>query len=93
MKNANVKELKDDAIIDIKVNKTYYLMVKSVLFNLFTVIQKEEPGKDFVETITKKPYNELTSDLQRSFHTITLLLAEIERKALEENMFIELMNK
>ena len=26
-----LKELKDDAIIDIKVNKAYYLMVKSLI--------------------------------------------------------------
>ena len=33
-----VKEMKDDALIDVKVNKTYYLMVKALSFYLFNQI-------------------------------------------------------
>ena len=36
-----VKEIKDDAIIDIKVNKAYYLMVKATSLYLFKQMPEE----------------------------------------------------
>ena len=36
MKSIKTRELKDDAILDIKVNKTFYLMTKAALFHSFT---------------------------------------------------------
>jgi hypothetical protein len=87
MKTAKVKELKDDAIVHVEVNKNYYLMVKAVLFQLFKELQKEGKTNDITD-ITKKPYEEL-SDAQRSFYTITLLLGEIERQATLNNLYDE----
>jgi len=40
MKTAKVKELKDDAIVSVEVNKNFYLMVKAVLFQVFKEVQK-----------------------------------------------------
>jgi hypothetical protein len=87
MKTAKVKELKDDAIVSVEVNKNFYLMVKAVLFQVFKEVQKEGKTTDFTD-ITKKSYEELTES-QRSFYTLTLLLAEIERQATLNNLFDE----
>lgn len=89
MKSVKVKELKDDAVVNISVNKTYYVMVKAILFHLFTIAQKENDTKELLENITKKSYNELQSDIERSFYTLTLLLAEIENQAVKNNLFEE----
>lgn len=82
-----VKELKDDAIIEIKVNKTYYLMVKAVLLHLVNNITAEDKDAYIKEAITKE-YKDL-EDAQRAFYTISLLLAEIEQTAANTENFIE----
>lgn len=87
MKTAKVRELRDDAIVSIEVNKNYYLMVKAVLFQLFKEVQKEGKTTDITD-ITKKSYEELT-EAQRSFYTVTLLLGEIERQATLNNLYNE----
>lgn len=89
MKTATVKELKDDAIVTIQVNKAYYAMTKSVLFTLFTYLQKEQNTEEILKNITSKSFNELSTDLEKSFYTITLLLAEIENQAVKNNLFEE----
>lgn len=82
-----VKELKDDAIIDIKVNKSFYLMTKAVLFHLFKTIDSTDKEQYIKETMTKE-YKDL-DESQRSFYTIGLLLAEIEKEAKANNQFQE----
>lgn len=82
-----VKEIKADALIDIKVNKSYYNMVKGLSYYLFTQIQEEDKDKYVKETL-QKDYAEM-DDLQKAFYTVALLLAEIERQAVEANMFEE----
>ena len=83
-----VKEMKDDAIIDVKINKSFYLMVKAVLFTLFTEIQKLENSEQVIKETGEKEYKDMT-DIQRSFYTTTLLLAEIERQASLNNLYNE----
>lgn len=85
---AKVKEMKDDAIIDVKINKAFYLMVKAVLFTLFTEIQKLENSEQVIKETGEKEYKDMT-DIQRSFYTTTLLLAEIERQASVNNLYNE----
>lgn len=85
---AKVKEMKDDAIIDVKINKAFYLMVKAVLFTLFTEIQKLENSEQVIKETGEKEYKDMT-DIQRSFYTTTLLLAEIERQASLNNLYNE----
>ena len=82
-----VKELKDDAIIEIKVNKTFYLMTKAILLHLVNNITVEDKDAYIKETMTKE-YKDL-DEAQRSFYTIGLLLAEIEQVAKTNNLFIE----
>lgn len=85
---AIVKEIKNDAIMHIPVNKTYYLMVKSVLFDLFARLQEKGFKDDIIKNILNKPYHELSQE-EQSFYTITLLLAEIENQATSNNLFEE----
>ncbi len=76
----NVKEMKDDVILEIKVNKNYYLMARALSFNLVQIMQEKNPDDSYLKDVMTKPYEEL-DDLQRSFYTIALLLAEMENQA------------
>jgi hypothetical protein len=82
-----VKEIKDDALLNISVNKSYYLMTKALSFYLFTKVDVEDKDSYLKDLMTKE-YKDL-DDLQRSIYTVILLLAEIERQASENNQFIE----
>jgi hypothetical protein len=82
-----VKEINDDAVISIKVNKSYYLMVKGLSYYLYTQI-KQENKEEYLKEIMEGKYENM-DDLQRSFYTVTLLLAEIEKSAKDANLFTE----
>jgi hypothetical protein len=82
-----VKELKNDAIIDIKVNKNFYLMTKSVLLHLVNNITAEDKDA-YIKEILSKEYKDM-DEAQRSFYTVSLLLAEIEKVAKEKELFEE----
>ena len=82
-----VKEMKDDAIINVKVNKGYYQMTKALSFYLFTQFKGNNKEAYLKETI-QKDYADL-DDLQKSFYTVTLLLAEIEKEATASGMVDE----
>jgi len=90
MKNQKVKELKDDAILDIKVNKTFYLMSKAALFSIFKEIHDISKGdpQEFIKNITSSKYEEL-NDKERTFYTLTLLIGEIEKQAIEKDAYVE----
>lgn len=83
-------EIADNAIIDIKVNKNFYFMVKNLSFTLFKLMSQEE-SQIFNELIQKKEnasffdYNTL-SQAQQNFYTIMLLLAEIEKEAIKNKL-------
>ena len=83
-----VKELKDDALVEIKVNKNYYLMVKSVLFYLFNQKENNESKEASLKKIMEGKFEEM-DDWERAFHTITLFLAEVEKQATEANLYDE----
>lgn len=75
-----VLEIKDDSLVDIKVNKNYYFMVKATLAYLFKLNMDRGTEADDLESIKDLTYTDM-SDHQRSFYTLSLLLAEIERSA------------
>jgi hypothetical protein len=83
-----VKELKSDAIVDVKVNKSFYLMTKALSFNLVKYMQEKNSSDDYLKEVMTKSYEEL-DDLQRSFYTVALLLAEIERQGVANNLYEE----
>jgi hypothetical protein len=85
--NQKIKEIKDDALISISVNKAFYLMSKSLSFYLFNAVTVEDKDQ-YLKDLTTKTYKDL-DDLQRSIYTVILLLAEIERQASETNQFEE----
>ena len=85
-----VKELKDDALLSVQVNKAYYFMLKNTLFYLFNQIQsqgKEEADKS-IETIKSADYAKMTQ-VEQSFYTVTLMISEVERISIEQNLFEE----
>ena len=74
-----VKEIKDDALIDIKANKNFYLMSKDSLYTIFKYLLKNESNEENIQNILTKKFNEL-SDFERAFYTLTLLTSEIEKQ-------------
>lgn len=83
-----VKELKDEVILDVKVNKTYYIMLKKALFYLFNQIPDGEKNEDFIKNIMSLEYNTM-SEFQKSFYTISLMISEIEKLTAQDGNFIE----
>jgi hypothetical protein len=82
-----IKEIKDDAIIKIEVNKAFYLMIKALSLYLFTSITNED--KDgYLKDLVSKEYKNL-DELQKNIYTVILLLAEIEKQGTAQNMYIE----
>ena len=79
--------IKDDAVIDIQVNKTYYMMVKALSLQLFLNVGVEDKDQ-YLKDLLNKEYKDL-DDNQRSLYTIILLLAEIETQATKQDLFEE----
>tara|TARA_R110000868_G_scaffold293977_1_gene554468 strand:- start:457 stop:777 length:321 start_codon:yes stop_codon:yes gene_type:complete len=83
-----IREIKDDALITITLNKNFYLMLKSVMLYIF----KQEPDQEKYEGLIKKVMsseheNELHTEHEAAFKTMLILLAEIERMAGEQDSF------
>lgn len=83
-----VKELKDDILVDVKVNKNYYLMMKATLFHLFQSIKEDKEREESLKKIMSGKYEEM-NDWERAFFTITLFLTEVEKEATANNLYIE----
>ncbi len=83
-----VKELKDDVLIDIKVNKSYYLMLKESLHFLFNIIKDDKVRAAKIKKVTDGNYAEM-DPYERAFYTISLAVAEIERQGKQENFYEE----
>jgi len=82
-----VKELKEDAIIDVKVNKAYYLMLKNTLFFFFQLKSNDPTNREIsLKNVMEKPYSELDS-YEQAFQTLSRMLAEIETVAKKENLY------
>ena len=63
-------------------------MAKAASFIVLQGMNIQDKGDEYFKNILTKKYEEL-DDQQRTFYTLVLLLAEIERKATEENLYIE----
>jgi hypothetical protein len=83
-----VKEMKDDAVFDIKVNKNFYMMTKAVSFYLFNQMHEKNSDDEYLKEVMSKKYEDL-DDLQRSFYTVALLLAETESQAKNTDNYTE----
>jgi hypothetical protein len=83
-----VKELKDDALVKVEVNKNYYLMMKSTLFYLFLQKTDEKEREEAIKKVMSGKFEDM-DDWERSFHTITLFLAEVEKQASTNNLYDE----
>ena len=87
--SVKVKELKDDAILDIQVNKGYYLMLKSTLFFIFQNLAPDDVKREESLIRIKDGKYEEMNEFERSFYTISLMLAEIEKKAVDSDNIVE----
>ena len=83
-----VKEIKDDAVVSIKVNKSFYMMTKALSFYLYQQVGVKKNTEEYFQELMTKAYPDL-DDLQRSFYTVALLLAEMETQMKAENLYIE----
>jgi hypothetical protein len=83
-----VKEIQDDAIIEIKVNKNFYLMIKAAMFYVFKQEPDNQKKEEMVKKVLDQDMREFT-ELEAAFKTLTLLIAEIERVALAENKMVD----
>jgi hypothetical protein len=83
-----IKEMKDDALFKIEVNKNFYLMAKEVAYYLFMSQENKDLLEDALKNMTTKEYADLTM-YERSFYTITLLISEIERVAKRDSLYEE----
>jgi hypothetical protein len=83
-----IKEMKDDALFKIEVNKNFYLMAKEVAYYLFMSQENKDVLEEALKNMTTKPYSDLTM-YERSFYTITLLISEIERVAKKDSLYEE----
>lgn len=90
MEIKKVKEMKDDALLNVKVNKTYYQMAKAALLTLLQDVYSTEKGNPdtFVKDLVSKEYKDQT-DKERAFYTLTLLVGEIEKQAVENDAYFE----
>ena len=90
MESIKVQEIKDGAIIDIKVNKTFYMMCKASLYTLFKENYDIKNGnpETFIKNIVSQPYDKL-NEKQRLFHTFTLLIGEIETQAKAQGLLLD----
>jgi hypothetical protein len=89
MAKITVKEIKDDALVSVQVNKSFYFMVKSVLFYLFKESDvPAEKREEALKDLMNKDYKDMTH-WEQSFYTLTLLLAEIEKQAGENDQFAD----
>lgn len=83
-----VKELKDDAMINIECSKSLYVMLKNAIIHIFNNDLSNDDPAEHLKIMTSNDYAQM-SDAQRAFYTLALLIAQFEQKATEGNLFEE----
>jgi hypothetical protein len=83
-----VKELKNDALINVAVNKNFYMMVKNSLYYLFMLEKDLKVKEESLKKIKEASYDQL-NDYEKTFYCLSLLIAEIERVAAIEKLYEE----
>ena len=83
-----VKELNDDVLLDIKVNKSFYLMAKAASVTILQQMNIEDKGHEYITNLTNTKYEDM-NDMERAFYTIILIIAEIERLATQNKLYTE----
>jgi hypothetical protein len=83
-----VREIKNDAIIDIKLNKNFYLMLKATMLYIFKQEQDQSKYEELIKKVmSTETENQPHTEHEAAFKTMLLLLAEIERQAVEHDLF------
>lgn len=85
---AKVREIKDDAIIEIKLNKNFYNMLKGVMLYILKIDADEAKIKDMVDKIINRDTDDKPhTEQEAAFKTMFLLIAEIENQAVVNDLF------
>jgi hypothetical protein len=87
--SVKVKELKDDAIIEVKVNKNFYLMLKHAMFYIFQQETDVTKKEELIKKVLSKDNNVQFTEHEAAFRTLMIILAEIERVAIAEDKMVE----
>mgnify|MGYP003649065362 CR=1 FL=1 len=87
--SVKVKELKDDAIIEVKVNKNFYLMLKAAMFYIFKQETDDAKKEELIKKVISKDPNPEYTEQESAFKTMMLILAEIERVAIRDDQMME----
>lgn len=83
-----VKELKDDAVLEITCTKALYIMMKNALLYIFNDKFAAKDPAEHLKSLTSNDYNSM-SDPEKAFYTLLLMIAEVEQKALAKDLFME----
>jgi hypothetical protein len=87
--SVKVKELKDDAIIEVKVNKNFYLMLKAAMFYIFKQETDDAKKEELIKKVISTDPNPEYTEQESAFKTLMLILAEIERVAIKDDKMVE----
>jgi hypothetical protein len=87
--SVKVKELKDDAIIEVKVNKNFYLMLKAAMFYIFKQETDDAKKEELIKKVISADPNPQYTEQESAFKTLMLILAEIERVAIKDDKMVE----
>lgn len=87
--SVKVKELRDDAIIEVKINKNFYIMLKAAMFYIFKQETDNAKKEALIKKVLSKELNLKFTEQELAFRTLMLILAEIERVAIKEDMMVE----
>ena len=72
----------------LKLIRHIIICVAAIFIVFKEIYDNSKSSDDFVKSIVSKDYNDM-SDNERLFYTLTLLVGEIEKQALENDAFIE----
>jgi hypothetical protein len=87
--SVKVKELIDDAIIEVKINKNFYLMLKAAMFYIFKQETDDAMKEKLIKKVISTDPNPEYTEQESAFKTLMLILAEIERVAIKEDKMME----
>jgi len=86
--SVKLKELKKDAVVDVKVDKNFYFLIKKTLFDLIKDMNTDDQKK-LTEKIKAQNFDDLTS-IQEASYLFSVIIASVEQTAIKENLYEEI---
>lgn len=79
-----VKMIKSDSVIDIKIGAGFYKRVSALFFYMASLRSEEDMTKYKEEAEKTAPNFSFTEEWMDHFTTLSILISEIEKKAIEQ---------